>query len=175
MAIILFDPESRRSLLPLSETRAIADIRLGILTQRERWEMMTGQKVYVATVPYLRCLYEAIPPGEHTYIDARAIAHESNVAPILQLPAGGALQQEGKVWAVRTVSGDDDVAMLAAHPDKFSSKEVPVQLLIHPWQIIEWNRDLLIQDFSRITAGRLSQPIPEQVYCTHPENVFIEQ
>lgn len=175
MAIILFDPESRRSLLPLSETRAIADIRLGILTQRERWEMMTGQKVYVATVPYLRCLYEAIPPGEHTYIDARAIAHESNVAPILQLPAGGALQQEGKVWAVRTVSGDDDVAMLAAHPDKFSSKEVPVQLLIHPWQIIEWNRDLLIQDFSRITAGRLSEPIPEQVYCTHPENVFIEQ
>ncbi|MFN9803329.1 MAG: putative sugar nucleotidyl transferase, partial [Bacteroidota bacterium] len=58
MAIILFDPESRRSLLPLSETRAIADIRLGILTQRERWERMTGEKVYVATVPYLRCLYE---------------------------------------------------------------------------------------------------------------------
>lgn len=175
MAIILFDPESRRSLLPLSETRAIADIRLGILTQRERWERMTGEKVYVATVPYLRCLYEAIPPGEHTYIDACVMAHASHLEPVMQLSSGAALQWEGKIWACRTILDDHDAARLSEHTGRFSSREVPVQLLIHPWQIMEWNKEQLIQDFSLITAGRLSEPVPEQVYCTHPENIFIEK
>ena len=129
----------------------------------------------MATVPYLRCLYEAIPPGEHTYIDACVMAHASHLEPVMQLSSGAALQWEGKIWACRTILDDHDAARLSEQTGRFSSREVPVQLLIHPWQIMEWNKEQLIQDFSLITAGRLSEPVPEQVYCTHPENIFIEK
>ncbi|MFZ4413228.1 MAG: putative sugar nucleotidyl transferase, partial [Bacteroidales bacterium] len=38
MNYILFDDASRNNLLPLSFTRPVADIRVGILTIREKWE-----------------------------------------------------------------------------------------------------------------------------------------
>jgi len=38
MNVILFDSNVRNALLPLSFTRPVADIRIGILTIREKWE-----------------------------------------------------------------------------------------------------------------------------------------
>ena len=38
MNYILFDGPSRNQLLPFTYTRPVADIRVGILTIREKWE-----------------------------------------------------------------------------------------------------------------------------------------
>ena len=43
MNYILFDA-SRNSLLPLTYTRPVCDIRIGILTIREKWEKYLGEK-----------------------------------------------------------------------------------------------------------------------------------
>ena len=43
--IILTDTGFRKSLFPFTETRHAADIRIGILTIREKWELLTGEKV----------------------------------------------------------------------------------------------------------------------------------
>jgi UDP-N-acetylglucosamine diphosphorylase/glucosamine-1-phosphate N-acetyltransferase len=45
---------------------------------------------------------------------------------------------------------------------------------MHPWDMISKNRQQLLEDVELITAGRLSEPIPAHVQCTHPENIFIE-
>ena len=42
MNYILFDGEARKSLLPFTYTRPVADIRIGILTIREKWEKRLG-------------------------------------------------------------------------------------------------------------------------------------
>ncbi|MEJ7680662.1 MAG: putative sugar nucleotidyl transferase [Segetibacter sp.] len=73
MNIILFDTEDRRRLFPLTATRAVADLRMGILTIKERWEKMTGAKVFVLTDQYLQMLYETINAGEYVFVDARII------------------------------------------------------------------------------------------------------
>src|SRR5437762_556754 len=48
MNYILFDGVNRNDLLPLTFTRPVADIRIGILTIREKWEkylkVLTGVK-----------------------------------------------------------------------------------------------------------------------------------
>ncbi|MGB5236727.1 MAG: putative sugar nucleotidyl transferase, partial [Flavobacteriaceae bacterium] len=40
MNYILFDGQVRDSLLPFTFTRPVADIRIGILTIREKWETL---------------------------------------------------------------------------------------------------------------------------------------
>jgi UDP-N-acetylglucosamine diphosphorylase/glucosamine-1-phosphate N-acetyltransferase len=45
MSIFLDESKCREQLFPFTHTRHVADIRIGILTIREKWEMILGQKV----------------------------------------------------------------------------------------------------------------------------------
>jgi hypothetical protein len=47
--IILFDDESWDSLLPLTFTRPVCELRIGILTIREKWEMCLQGKASFIT------------------------------------------------------------------------------------------------------------------------------
>jgi hypothetical protein len=54
MNLVLFDCHTtRENLLPLTFTRPVADIRIGILTIREKWEKLLGQPSYSLTTDYL--------------------------------------------------------------------------------------------------------------------------
>lgn len=48
MKIFLDESLCREKLFPFTHTRHTADIRIGILTIREKWEILTGQKVYTS-------------------------------------------------------------------------------------------------------------------------------
>lgn len=52
MSIFLDESKCREQLFPFTHTRHVADIRVGILTIREKWEAITGQRV--TTLPGLR-------------------------------------------------------------------------------------------------------------------------
>ena len=45
MNIILFEDHSRSAMLPFTFTRPVAEIRVGIMTIREKWEKYLGKKV----------------------------------------------------------------------------------------------------------------------------------
>ena len=45
MNYILFDGPFRNALLPFTYTRPVADIRVGILTIREKWEAHLGSTI----------------------------------------------------------------------------------------------------------------------------------
>lgn len=60
MKIILDDTVSREDLYPFTLTRSVADIRIGILTIREKWEMLLTQKI--ATISEV--LHREIYPDE---------------------------------------------------------------------------------------------------------------
>lgn len=174
MAIILFDPQDRNRLLPLAATRALAYLRLGILTQKERWELRTQEKVGVSTAGYLRCLYEPLPEGEHTWIDASVYPDKAAIDAIYKLTSGSALRSGGSIWACRITAHQDSIHTLLQKPEELHVTEHTVSKLMHPWDMISKNRQQLLEDVELITAGRLSEPIPAHVQCTHPENIFIE-
>jgi UDP-N-acetylglucosamine diphosphorylase / glucose-1-phosphate thymidylyltransferase / UDP-N-acetylgalactosamine diphosphorylase / glucosamine-1-phosphate N-acetyltransferase / galactosamine-1-phosphate N-acetyltransferase len=44
-----------------------------------------------------------------------------------------------------------------------------------PWQIFEYNEQVLRQDFIHLTAGRTSQPISASNKIIAPENIFLEE
>ena len=67
MNIVLFDTvENRTQLLPLSYTRSVADMRIGILTIKEKWERYFGQSVGVLTEDYLQPKYGALSHDAET-------------------------------------------------------------------------------------------------------------
>ena len=53
MNYILYDGNVRNSLLPFTFTRPVADIRIGILTIREKWEKYLGNTTTTVTAEYL--------------------------------------------------------------------------------------------------------------------------
>ena len=62
--IVLFDGPSREDLLPLTFTRPVCDLRIGILTIREKWEHHFSGTVSVLTQDYLMPAFGSAPPQE---------------------------------------------------------------------------------------------------------------
>ncbi|MBU3743838.1 MAG: glucose-1-phosphate thymidylyltransferase [Sediminibacterium sp.] len=174
MQIILADTQQRNGCLPFTETKAVADLRIGILTIRERWQHLAGKEVFIFTTPWLRCLYPPLPSEQCIWIDAQALANPDTAGMALALQPGTALAWEGRVWAgcpAETIQHDASTVFTATYQQV---TQQPVTFLSHPWQIMQWNKEWLAIDFKLITANRFSEPIPESVFCTSVNNIFIE-
>ena len=158
MAIILFDNVNRYQLYPLTATRAVADLRFGILTIKERWAFITGLPVFVQTETYLQPLYEAIPEGVHLWVDAAVLTDEKLIASVLALKDGEALQDEKGIVAVNgTSSSSFDKSITIGS----------VKRIEYPWNLFQWNDSVLRKDFELLTKDRSSQPISHTLSLIH--------
>lgn len=75
MKIVLDDTKCREAAFPFSLTRHIADIRIGILTIREKWEKITGTQIETNLV---------LATGEDLIVAANIIPSVKNIEFILQ-------------------------------------------------------------------------------------------
>jgi UDP-N-acetylglucosamine diphosphorylase/glucosamine-1-phosphate N-acetyltransferase len=175
MAIVLFDNTNRNQLFPLTYTRAVAGLRLGILTIRERWEMVSGQPVFIHTEKYLRELYDAPSDEEHIWIDASVIADDALTAQILTLAPGSCIADELGLIAGRIKINAPDF-----HPAKAitlfgkTDKHTNARRITYPWQIMLWNDEMTRKDYALVTKNRVSATIPPTVNTIAPEHIFIE-
>ncbi|MDE3235539.1 MAG: glucose-1-phosphate thymidylyltransferase [Bacteroidota bacterium] len=177
MAIILFDNCLRHQLYPLTATRAVADIRLGILTAKEWWQHRTQQQVYVITEDYLMPLYENLPKGEHVLVDASLFPFDDMLERILELQTGTAIVDEkgivaGKLNVYVSLQMNDIQTNLFS---KIISSTETFQRLEYPWQIFQWNDEVIRSDFKLITAGRTSMPISATNHTVQAADIFIEE
>jgi hypothetical protein len=78
-------------LFPLNNVCAVADLRVGILTARERWEYIFKENIFINTADYLSVLYEPVPQGLHIWIDANLIPDEYLIGRIFSLAENEAL------------------------------------------------------------------------------------
>jgi UDP-N-acetylglucosamine diphosphorylase/glucosamine-1-phosphate N-acetyltransferase len=175
MAIILFDNHQRRGLYPFTLTRALADLRFGIFSVRERWERLSGQPVFVVTEPYLQALYPAIPEGEHIWVDASVIGNAALYKRILSLEKDSCIADEQGL-----IAGKTEQSLQTANTDLLNAfaqlgNHAPVQRLTHPWQLMQWNDAQIRTDFVLAIKNRITQPIPETVHAVQPGQIFIEE
>ncbi|WP_118972797.1 GlmU family protein [Taibaiella koreensis] len=63
MSFILFDGPARYRFLPFTHTRPLADMRCGILTMRERWELLLEAATGTLTEAYLQGVFPLHPEG----------------------------------------------------------------------------------------------------------------
>lgn len=176
MAIILFDNSSREKLFPLTLTKAVADLRCGILTIKERWELKAKQKVFIHTSGYLSNLYTSVADLGNTWIDASIMPDELLTERIINLQNGEALADDNGLIAGRTDVSSFKIlsSKVLDHFDLVVTLDNVVRLE-YPFQIFQWNDKMIRQDFALITADKIAQPISHTNQILHHENIFIEE
>jgi UDP-N-acetylglucosamine diphosphorylase/glucosamine-1-phosphate N-acetyltransferase len=177
MEFILFDSTTRHRLLPFTHTRPVADIRCGILTMRERWEKLLGHPTGTRTEDYLQKVFPLNAGTDNIYINGAVFATAALVQAILALSPGQALIHTGTVIAARTSEADLTITDFHTYtntltPISFSGE---CHVLKNNWDIFSLNDRALRDDFTLLTKGRKSAPIPPGVTVSGSNDLFVEE
>src|SRR5690554_1699123 len=172
MNYILFDGSARNQLLPFTFTRPVADIRIGILTIREKWEHFLGFTTTTVTEDYLTNKYPFLELEKNILINASFLPSENLVNIIKDLQENQALFFDDESIAFFTTEGQE-VDFETFHNIQYSHNDV--LRIEHTWDIFSKNGEAIKRDFEMLTQGRDSQPIPNGIWTKNPENIFIEE
>jgi UDP-N-acetylglucosamine diphosphorylase/glucosamine-1-phosphate N-acetyltransferase len=172
MNYILFDGPARNALLPLTFTRPVADIRVGILTIREKWEKYLGTTTTTLTEEYLSEKFPMVEMEHNVMINASFLPTAELVELIQDLGPNQAVFQGDNVLAFYTAESQEAVDFETYEIIEFSGECLSIE---HPWDIFQKNEAALRADFNLLTEDRSSQPIPASVNVIAPENIFIEE
>ena len=172
MNYILFDGTVRNSLLPFTFTRPVADIRVGILTIREKWEKYLGYTTTTLTEDYLMEKYPMVEMEENILINASFLPNEVLVEMILNLEKNQAIVYEEEIVAFYSENTQQEIDF---DTYEMLPLENEVMQIVHTWDIFSRNDKAIRDDFELLTQDRMSQPIPKSVNVIDPEHVFIEE
>lgn len=154
--IILFDIDQQHfELLPLAFTRPIADIRIGILTIREKWERLLPGTYSYLTPEYMAEKYPATFAPDNLFIASHLIPDESLIRQIDALQPGEALTDQDTLIAFR---GSEADFREGRHTTSLACDQSP-RYVHHLYDIFLLNGECLEADFRLITRGRTSQPL----------------
>lgn len=172
MNYILFDGTVRNALLPFTFTRPVADIRVGILTIREKWEMHLGGTTTTITEEYLSEKWPMVELEENVMINASFLPNTDLVAMIQDLSEKQAIFSGEDIIAFHTTEEQDEVDFDTYEIISYDQEHLRIE---NTWDIFSKNADAIQADFELITKDRTSQPIPATVNVIAPENIFIEE
>lgn len=175
MGIILFDDEAWFSLKPLSFTRPVAEVRVGILTIKEKWEMLLGSTPSYLTQNYLAKKFPSKIQKENLLINASVLPSAPLIERIMHLELGQALIKGNLTIAVKCT---EIQASNFCHSciEEFQVREFDAEILriVHPWDIFSQNGKEIASDFKLLTHNRKSTPI-DSTNTVIGDNVFVEE
>jgi UDP-N-acetylglucosamine diphosphorylase/glucosamine-1-phosphate N-acetyltransferase len=169
MPTLLFDNNLRQQLYPFTHTRAVGNIRLGIFTPQERWQIITGGQVQLHTSKLLQPLYGTPQLGASTlWIDAALILNTALIDQIKALQTGQCIYDTtGFIAGVGASNQIDDYTTKTKLEDQ--------KRIQYASDLVEHNNAQIRFDFALATAGKTSAPIPNTCTATNKEQIFIEE
>ena len=172
MNYILFDSDVRKSLLPFTYTRPVADIRIGVLTIREKWEKFLGFTTTTITEEYLENKYPMVELDKNILINASFLPTKNLVKQVSNLSNNQAIFKDDQVIAFFTSDTQEHVDFDSYEQLEFKEEVLQIK---NTWDIFSLNDKAINADFDLLTEGRTSQPIPNGVHTIQEENIFIEK
>lgn len=172
MNYILFDGPYRNNLLPFTYTRPVADIRIGILTIREKWEMFLGYTTTTITEDYLADKFPMVEMEENILINSSFLPNSELIEMIKNLGENQAIFMGEEVLAFFTKEAQEEIDFSTYEAIEYTDEILKIE---HTWDIFSKNGDAIQDDFELITKGRESQSIPEKTITFNRKNIFIEE
>jgi len=172
MNYILFDGTVRRALLPFTFTRPVADIRIGILTIREKWENYLGNTITTITEDYLSERFPMVEMDENVLINASFLPNTELVNLVANLNEKEAVFYGEEVIAFYTKETQEEVDFSTYTHIEY---EGPLLRIENTWDIFSKNGEAMQADFELLTKGRKSAPISKTNSLVNPENIFLEE
>jgi UDP-N-acetylglucosamine diphosphorylase / glucose-1-phosphate thymidylyltransferase / UDP-N-acetylgalactosamine diphosphorylase / glucosamine-1-phosphate N-acetyltransferase / galactosamine-1-phosphate N-acetyltransferase len=169
------------NLHPFTLTRQMQDIRVGILTIREKWEKILG--------------LSSFDKKEDDYKDLdRSVNIDDAVGDgICYMIHGNVLPTPRLVKAIRKLKDGEFIAAKGSTGIvfRFTKKQIKdkhkiivtraitlneeVRTIQYPWDIFQMNDWAIRQDFELLTKNRKSKPISKTNQVIKPSNVFVEK
>jgi UDP-N-acetylglucosamine diphosphorylase/glucosamine-1-phosphate N-acetyltransferase len=182
-AKIIFTEEfcQPENLYPFTLTRQIQDIRVGILTIREKWERILGITSFDRLEDDYKDLDRSIRLEKIADDDTCFMIH-GNILPSSKLVKALHKLKDGEFISV---NGNTGIIF------RFSKKEIQepnkikvskaitvrdeIKSIQFPWHIFQINDHAIREDFKLLTEKRKSQKISKTNKITKPGNIFIEK
>ena len=163
--ILADDPEIACSLLPLTFTRPVSELLLGLTTLRSKWErLLPGDYSYI-TADYLRELYPNAEPDSDTLVIASHIVASRRLADTVALLLPGEALTKGE----RTIAYCGRPERFIPYPGEVTSIEYAYDLFIH-------NAEEIRNDFELLTETQVSRPLSKT--CTvigTSDRIFLDE
>jgi UDP-N-acetylglucosamine diphosphorylase/glucosamine-1-phosphate N-acetyltransferase len=172
MNYILFDGPVRNALLPFTFTRPVADILIGIMTIRQKWEMHLGSTTTTITEEYLSEKYPMVELEENVMINASFLPNNDLVDLVSDLKTNQAIFKGDEVIAFYTSENQEEVDFDSYEIIQYNGDCITVE---NTWDIFSKNAEAIREDFDFLTEDRKSQPIPKSVNTINPDDIFIEE
>ena len=176
MNYVIFDDKTWDELLPLTFTRPVAEIRLGILTIREKWDRyLVGESISYCTRPHLREKFPMTLAADNIFVNGTVIPTAELMSEIDALQVGQALIADDIVCAIRL----DKAQAERFDPLKISFKNYTQQIsesqrITRLTDIFSMDGDAIENDFRIITKGRKSQHLSATNQVIGNGEIFID-
>ena len=173
MQLVFSDAQYWEDFLPLTFTRPVAEMRMGILTFSERWKKLLDiDEVFYITENYLQDKFRKPEPKQSLFIVPNFFPSDEVLRQIKELQPGEALVYENEVLVANI------------NMDNFSLNQINKMTYIHeklffiekPTDIFSYNDKAIDFDFKLLTEGRISQELSStNGFIGEKENLFIEE
>ncbi len=177
--IILFDDEGRDNLLPLVFTKPTCEIRCGILTIREKWEIYLNASVSYITQDYLIEKYPIEISKNNLIINGALLPNAGIAKLILGLQENEAILCEGELLAAKLDEKQFNLLNNDQPIEEINGIEIGKNdgyLKINDlWDIFKYNGHEIESDFNLLTKNRNSQEISDSNQTINKKNIFIEE
>ncbi len=173
--LILFDNTSRETLLPLTFYRPSSEIRVGILTIREKWEKILHLKASHHSQDYLSRKFPLRIDQNNLFVAGNTFPTPNLVDKIRQLLPLEGLFHKGQLVAAN-IPG-----MLFPQSQEIPFNDLKVieieeiDSINRPADIFLKNEEQIVSDFELITQGRQSQDLPKTTRLIGNHPIFIEE
>lgn len=174
MNYILFDDTTWQNLLPLTFTKPVAEIRIGILTITEKWERYLNGKLTFQTQDYLSQKYKAIYTNNAVFINGKICPTPELLAQVNNLEFNKGIKKGNTLIAYRS----NTAAPLDITNALSTSTETEINYLSvdNVWDIFSKNGEAIKADFELITRGKTSQPLSSSnTVIGDIKQIFIEE
>jgi UDP-N-acetylglucosamine diphosphorylase/glucosamine-1-phosphate N-acetyltransferase len=168
-------------LFPFTLTRQIQDIRVGILTIREKWEMMLGLPSFDKKEDDYKDLERSVNIDETVGKEACFVIH-GNILPTTKLIKATNRLKNGEFIAVREGAGVvfrvSKNEIKEKHKIKVSRAvglKEEIKTIQYPWDIFQLNNWAIERDFELLTNNRKSQPISKTNSVIKSSRIFLEK
>lgn len=172
MNIVFVDDSEWENLLPLTLNKPVAELRMGILTFKERWEKLTNWKCSYLTRDFL---LEKFPTQveQINYFINPTYFPENNLFQHIQNLNDGESIWESENFVAGKLSLENFINRKKLdHKVEITHKPVHIQNL---WDLFT-NNDFAIRfDFDLLTKGRESQQISTTNGVLEPDQIFLEE
>ena len=175
--IILFDSDVRDRLLPLTFTRPVCELRVGILTIKEKWEKWLNGKASYITQDYLSTKFP-IQISDVNYVINGAVMPSVQLCRLIeQLEINEALLEDGELIATKlderqfeNLMNDTEIEELQG----FDVEDTAYLKIEELTDIYKLNDQAIRDDFTLLTKNRTSQPLSATNQVLGRENIFVE-